>query len=109
MPQPAHKAFEAKKLISASMPSNISAEDKAKLEADWAEKARLRNEAVSRETAIPKEASLILKYELHKFGRHWMAYSRNGRQLKPLLLGPSLFTSAMDAISDKMAEEASKS
>ena len=109
MPQLATRALEQKRVISASLPSNISEVDKKRLEGEWNEKARLRNEAIERETAIPKEASLVLKYEIHKFGRHWMSYAKHGKHLIPLLLAPSLFTSAQDAISDRMCEDVRKS
>lgn len=110
MPQNAHKAFEAKKLIDASMPKNIGEEDKKKLEAEWAEKARLRNEAIAREVALPEKPTLILRYELHKFGRHWnsAAIPKKGKPIY-LLPAPSLFTSAVDAIGDRMVEDATRS
>jgi hypothetical protein len=102
------RALETRKLISAAIPVNISAEDKKLLEAEWDKKAKERNEAIERETRIPTEPSLILKYEIHKFGRHWMSYSVYGKKRVPLLNGPSLFTSAVDALNDKMSEEVSK-
>jgi hypothetical protein len=108
VPQLATRPKEAKKLISASMPPNISAEDKKKLEDDWNEKARLRAEAVARETSISTEPSKILKYELHKFGRHWMSYARRNGKLVPLLNGPSLFTSAVEAMDEAVADEVTR-
>lgn len=110
MPQNATKAFEAKKLIDASMPKNISEEDKKKLEAEWAEKARIRNEAIAREVALPVKPTLVLKYQLLKFGRHWNGFATDKRgRLIPLLPAPSLFTSAVDAIGDRMVEDATRS
>jgi hypothetical protein len=109
MPQNTNKAFEAKKLISASMPINISAADKKKLEAGWDEAAARRNEAVAKEMALPDKHSLVLKYQLQKFGRHWVGYAVDKRgKLIPLLPAPSLFTSACDAVADRMVEDATK-
>ena len=108
MGQLATRGLESKRLISASLSPNISDVDKKRLEADWNEKARLRNEAIEKETAVPKVPSLILRYELHRHGRHWMSYVRHGAKLTPLLLAPSLFISAQDAITDKMAEDVRK-
>ncbi len=100
------KPQAARKIIDASLPKNISDIDKKKLEQDWIDQANKRNEAIALETTIPLEPSVILKYELHKFGRHWVGYAREGKKLVPLMNAPSLLTSAMDAISDRMSEEA---
>jgi len=109
MPQISTKPHDAKKLIDASMPKNISAEDKLALEAKWNEAADKRNEAIARETKIPTEPSMTLRYQLRKFGHWWNAYASapNGKYY-PLLNAPSLLSSAMDAITDKMSEEALK-
>jgi translation initiation factor 2 alpha subunit (eIF-2alpha) len=103
------KPQPAKKIIDATMPANISAEDRKKLESEWAEKARLRNLAVEKETRIPTECSLVLKYQLRKYGKHWIAFaasdSEKGKML-PIQPAPSLLTSAIDALANKMSEEA---
>ena len=103
------RGLETRKLISAAMPANISAEDRKALEAEWTKKALERNAAIEKETRTPTEASLILKYEIHKFGKHWNSYAKDGKKLIPLLSAPSLFTSAVDALTDKISEEVSNS
>lgn len=109
MPQLPAKPDEAKKLIDASMPKNISAEARAKLEAAWTESARIRNAAIAREVAVPAKPSLILKYEIHKFGHHWNSFAvdKKGKRV-PLMPAPSLFTSACDAITDQILEDVTK-
>lgn len=106
MPQINTKPAPAKKLIPATMPLNISAEEKEELEKGWARQAKEREEAIARENRIPDEASLTLTYQLRKYGRHWNAFYKapNGRFL-PLLPAPSLGSSAMDTIEAKMSED----
>ena len=109
MPQIQTKPQPAKKLIDAGMPKNISAADQASLEAGWNDKARIRNEAIEKETKIPTEASVILKYELHKFGKWWVGYVREGKKLIPLLHAPSLPESAVNVVMDRMSDDMVKS
>ena len=99
------KPQPAKKLIDAGMPKNISASDQAALQAGWDDLARHRNEAIEKETKIPSEASVILKYELHKFGKWWVGYARQGKKLIPLLHAPSLPDSAVNTLMDKMSDD----
>ena len=108
MPQnPTHRAFEAKKLISASMPNDISDVDRKVLIAKWEAAAKKRQEAIDKETMIPTKANLILRYELQRFGHHWQGYSLDKRGKRvPLLAAPSLFTSAVDAVADQMTDDA---
>ena len=107
MPQISTKPAPAKKLIDAGIPQNISAVDMAALKAGWNEKARLREEAIANETRTPKEATLTLRYQLRKFGHHWNSYAANSSgKMVPLLNAPSLLSSAIDALSDRMTEEA---
>ena len=106
MPQNSAKVLEARKPIDAGMPKNISSVDQEKLNEKWNEAARKRVEDVARETKTPDKATLILVYELHRFGRHWNGYVRKGKKLIPLMATPSLLTSAVDAVADKMTEEA---
>jgi hypothetical protein len=109
MAQDSNKAFEAKKLISASMPINISKVDKERLLAEWEAKALERQAIIAKEVALPEKPTLVLKYELHKFGRHWNSYSIDKKGKKHALLpAPSLFTSACDAVADRMVEDATK-
>lgn len=95
----------AKKLIDASMPKNISAEDKAKLEAKWLEAARIRAEAIEKETKVPDTHSDVFHYQLRKYGRMWNAFYKKGVRFVPLLPTPSLKSSAIDAMLDKAEEE----
>lgn len=107
MPQISTKPQEARKIISASIPKNISAVDREKLEKNWNDAAAKRAEAIQKETRIPTEPTIILKYELRKFGRHWNGYARDKKgKLIPLLPAPSLLSSAKDAILDRMESEA---
>lgn len=90
------------------MPKNISAADRKTLENKWAEEARLRNEAVAKETAVPAISSKTLRFELRKFGRHWNAYAFDGKKMVALMATPSLLTSAMEAIDDAMYNQATQ-
>jgi len=94
----------AKKIISASLPTNISAADKLALETEWNEKARIREEAIAKETKVPEEFNLKLKFEIRRFGRFWNSYAQKKNKMVPLLPCPSLFSSAIDALTDKMEE-----
>lgn len=96
----------AKKIISASMPTNISEVDKKALEEKWNEDARKRAEMIEKETQMPIEPSRKIKVELWQYGRHWQAVYSNGPQKKKLLPAPSIFNSAIDALTDKLTEEA---
>jgi len=98
------KPKDAKKLISASMPMNISAEDKEAVEKFWNDQAEIRKQAIEKETATPTEPSKKYKYELWKYGKHWQAIFANGPRKVKLLPCPSLFSSAVDALIDKMEE-----
>lgn len=91
------------------MPKNISAADKAGLEADWNKKAHERAAAIARETQVPEIPGLTLRYQLRKFGHHWNSYAmdKNGKYT-PLLNAPSLLVSAMDVLNDRMTEDALK-
>lgn len=101
------KPSTVRKIISAGMPQNISAVEKEALEKKWNEAAKKREEDIARETRIPTEASATLSYQLKRFGKHWNAYSKDARgRWVALLNAPSLLTSAMDAITDKMSDEA---
>lgn len=102
------KPQPSKKLIEAGLPKNISAADKLALENKWNEQARIRNEAIERETKIPDEASEILHFQLRKFGKHWNAYYKKGVKFFPVLAAPSLLSSAMELLTDKMADQALK-
>ena len=103
------KSPPAKKIISASVPKDISAVDKAALEKKWNDAAKKREENIARETMTPTEPSLTLKYQLKKFGRHWNAYAADAKgKMIPLLNAPSILNSAIDALSDRMSEEALK-
>lgn len=109
MPQLPSRPQEPKKIISAKMPDNISAIDKAVLEAKWNEAARKREESIALETRIPEKPSVTLTYKIMKFGRHWNSYSVDKKgKLTQLLPAPSLFSSAVEAASDKMLEDATK-
>jgi len=107
MPQnPTNKAFEAKRLISASMPPNISEADKKKLEAEWEAAAKKRQEAIDLETRTPTKPNLTLKYEVSRFGHLWQGYSVDKRGKRtPLLAAPSIFTSVQDAVADQMVDD----
>ncbi len=98
------KPQEAKKLVSATMPQNISAEDKAALLAKWEAQAAERNATIAREYATPTESSVTLKFELRKFGRMWQAYipSKTGKRMVGLLPSPSLLSSALARLGDEM-------
>lgn len=96
----------AKKIIDASMPTNISQVDREKLEQKWKEDARIRNEAVDKETKIPDLPKRKIKVELWQFGKHWQAVHCNGPYKKFLLSAPSILNSAMDALTDKLTDEA---
>ena len=110
MPQISTKPQEARKVIDAGMPKNISAEEQAALTKKLDDAARLREESVARETKTPTESSETLKYQLRKFGRHWNAFAANPKgKMIPLMPAPSLLTSAIDAITNRMIDEAHKS
>lgn len=91
------------------MPQNISAKDKEELIAKWNAAAAVRAAMIAQQTKIPDKPSVILKYELHKHGHHWLGYSidKKGKKVS-LMPAPSLFSSAVDAIGDKMVEEATR-
>lgn len=102
------KPQPAKSVISASVPKNISAQERAKLEAGWEQKAKERAEAVERENKAPSEATRVLRFELRQFGRHWNAYVGDGKKWKALLGSPSLLESAVMLLQDAMHDEAYK-
>lgn len=97
---------DARKIISASLPHNISAIEKEALQKKWDEAAKKRAEDISNETRIPTEPSITLNFRLKKYGKHWNAEYKNGVKFLPLLPAPSLLSSAMDALYDKMADQA---
>jgi hypothetical protein len=107
MPQISTRPQDARKVIDAGLPKNISEADRKKLEAGWNQQAADRAAAIAAETRTPTEPSLVLVYELRKFGRHWNAYVRKNRKLIPLLPAPSLKSSAIDALIYRMEDEAS--
>lgn len=98
----------ARKVIDASFPQNISAHDKSVLEAKWNKQAEDRIEAIANETKTPTEESLTLHFQLRKFGKHWNGYYKKGRSYVSVLPTPSLLSSVMDLLMDKMADEALK-
>jgi hypothetical protein len=98
----------SRKIIDASLPKNISDEEKASLEKKWADAARIREEAIANETRIPDEPKRKLKFELRQFGKHWNAYYKEGVRFVPLLPAPSLLSSALELLADKMADQALK-
>lgn len=100
------KPQPAKKIIEATMPQNISKADSDALKASWEENARLRNEAIRKETHIPTEPKRKIKVELWQYGRHWQAVYCNGPHKQKLLAAPSILNSAMDALTDKLTDEA---
>lgn len=102
------KAFETRKIIDAGIPKNISASDLAKLQSKWDEQARVRREAVERETAIPINPSKIIRFELRKFGRHWNAYLVENKRSTALMPTPSLLSSAMEAMEESIVDQASR-
>ena len=112
MPQISTKPAAAKQLMDAGMPKNISAVDKAALIAGWEKQAADRESAIARETKVPEIPGLTLRYELRKFGKHWNGYAPENvgksRRYAPLLNAPSLLSSAIDALTDRMSEDASK-
>jgi hypothetical protein len=110
MPQIANpRSLPPRKNIDAGIPKNISELDRSNLESVWNEAARKREEEIARETKIPEESSLTLKYQLRRFGKWWNAYAPNEKgKMVPLLNAPSLLSSAIDALTDRMGEEASR-
>jgi hypothetical protein len=104
------KSMPAKKLIDASIPTNISAEEKKKLEDSWNEKAREREAAVAHETKIPDVASVTLTYQVKKFGKYWVSYAKNDKgRWAPLMPAPSIPDTAQDLLLDRMADDMIKS
>jgi hypothetical protein len=100
------KPQPSKPLIDASMPKNISAFDQKQLEDKWNEQARIRNEAIEKETKIPEIPSVKLTYQLRKFGRWWISYYKDEKgRFVPLLPAPSLGESAMDVLESKMSDD----
>lgn len=108
MAQQSGKPLPVRPIISAGIPQNISAVDKARLESGWNAKALARQDAITKETAVPTAPSLTLRFELKKFGRFWNAYALDGKRMAALLPTPSLMSSAIDACYDAMCEQAGK-
>lgn len=114
MPQIQTKPQPAKPVIDATVPvenptspiKNISDKDLKHLHDGWDQKAEVRKEAVARETALPTEPSVVMRFELRKYGRHWNGYLIEGKKSTPLLVAPSLLVSALDAIDDAIRERA---
>lgn len=91
------------------MPQNISAKDQEALLAKWDAAAAERAKIIAQQNRIPDKPSLTLTYKLLKFGHHWVGYTVDKKgKLIPLMPAPSLFTSAVDAIGDRMVEDATK-
>lgn len=110
MPQIATKPMPARKPIDAGIPPNLTPQQRAELDAKWDKAAAERKESVLRETKLPTEPSAILKYQLRRFGKWWMAYTTDKKgKLVPLTAAPSLLETALDAVADAMSREALKS
>jgi hypothetical protein len=102
------KVQPAKKLIDASVPRNISAQGRAQLEAEWAQKAQERAKSIEKDNQVSLESNRCLKAELRRFGKHWQAYVWEGQKRKALLPSPSLFSSAMEQLDNWLEDEAFK-
>jgi len=106
MPQSSGVPLPVRPIIDAGMPKNISAVDKAKLEAKWDAAAEARRLAVEHETATPTEATAVFKFQLKRFGRHYNSYTLEENKWTALLPSPSLLSSAVDALYDEMLRKA---
>ena len=108
MPQSSGVPLPVRPIIDAGMPKNISAVDKAKLEAKWDAAAEARRVAVEHETATPTEPTRELKFKLRQYGRHWNACVLENNKWTEILPSPSLLSSAVDALYDVMLEQAAR-
>lgn len=98
----------AKKVMDASIPKNISLQDKQQLEAEWAKAAAKRAKSIEMDNQAYLESNRCLKAELRRFGKHWQAYVWDGQKRKALLPSPSLFSSAMEQLDNWLEDEAFK-